>query len=228
MHKALRETKARFQPAVQEVIQNARGEAAHRAVYEAAFPAYAQTNPMIDMIFWRRLRVAFDEACRHGGRRVLDFGCGPGLMSEALALAGFSVTAVDLDLSPMRLLAERIQFSESTKFVEGDLPVLDLEPGSFDIIVALDVLEHISKREPYVRAFERLLVPGGVVIVSGPTENWLYRLGRKVAGKEEFTGHFHVCNIYDVAASLRERFKVQTVARIIWPATFFEILACHK
>ncbi len=206
MHKVLRETKARFQPAVQEVMKNTRGEAAHHAVYEAAFPAYAQTNPLIDMVFWRRLSVAFDEACRHDGRRALDFGCGPGLMSEALATAGFRVTAVDLDLSPKRLLEERLHFSKSITFVEGDLPTLDLAPESFDVIVALDVLEHISVRAPYVKAFERLMSPEGVLIVSGPTEDWLYRLGRTLAGKGEFSGHFHVCNIYDVATSLRERF----------------------
>jgi 2-polyprenyl-3-methyl-5-hydroxy-6-metoxy-1,4-benzoquinol methylase len=228
MHKVLRETKARFQPAVQKIMKTTRGEAENHAVYEAAFPAYAQTNPLIDLVFWRRLSVAFDEACRHGGRRALDFGCGPGLMSEALATAGFGVTAVDLDLSPNRLLEEQIRFSKSITFVEGDLPALDLAPESFDVILALDVLEHISERAPYVKAFERLLSPGGVVIVSGPTENWLYQLGRKVAGEGEFSGHFHVCNIDDVAASLRERFEVRTIARIIWPATLFEILACRK
>ena len=93
--------------------------------------------------------------------------------------------------------------------------------------MALDVLEHISPLTAYVDAFERLLAPEGVLIVSGPTESLLYRLGRRLAGRE-FTGHYHVSDIYDVAESLRERFEVRTVARVMWPATLFEVLSCRK
>lgn len=223
MHPVLRETKARFQPAVREILRTTHSD----ALDEAALPAYAHRNPLIDMVFWRRLSVAFDEARRHHGRRALDFGCGTGLMSEALAAAGFRVTAVDLDLGPKRLVGEQLAFSKSTTFIEGDLVKMDLAPESFDVIVALDVLEHISPVAPYVSAFERLLSPDGVLIVSGPTENGLYKLGRRLAGKE-FTGHYHVSDIHDVAESARERFEVRTVARIIWPATLFEVLSCRK
>ena len=45
-------------------------------------------NPLIDVVFWRRLSVAFAEACRQDGRRALDFGCGTGVMSETLAKGG--------------------------------------------------------------------------------------------------------------------------------------------
>jgi 2-polyprenyl-3-methyl-5-hydroxy-6-metoxy-1,4-benzoquinol methylase len=223
MHPVLRETKARFQPAVRDVLKTTRSH----ALDEAALPAYAHRNLLVDLVFWRRLSVAFAEAQRHAGRRALDFGCGTGLMSEALTSGGFHVTAVDLDLGPKRLLEERLTFSKSITFIEGDLVTLDRAPGSFDVIVALDVLEHISPLAPYVNAFERLLRPDGVLIVSGPTENWLYQLGRRLAGKE-FTGHYHVSDIHDVAKSVRERFEVRTVARVIWPATLFEVLSCRK
>lgn len=223
MHPILRQTKARFQPAVRALLRTTKSA----VLDEAALPAYAHTNPLIDMIFWRRLSVAFAEACRQEGRRALDFGCGTGLMSESLATAGFSVTAIDLNLGPKTLLEKSIHFAESTTFVEGDLLTLNLPPESFDVIVALDVLEHISPLEPYMRAFARVLAPGGILIVSGPTENWLYRLGRKVAG-QEFTGHYHVCDIYDVADSARMVFEVRTLARIIWPMTLFEVVACNK
>jgi 2-polyprenyl-3-methyl-5-hydroxy-6-metoxy-1,4-benzoquinol methylase len=208
---------------VRAVLRTKRGG----ALDEAALPAYAHSNPLVDMVFWRRLSVAFAEACRQDGRRALDFGCGTGVMSETLAKAGFAVTAIDLDLGPKRLLEERIGFDRSITFVEGDLLALGLPPGSFDVILALDVLEHISPLAPYMREFERLLTPGGVLVVSGPTENGLYRLGRKLAGAE-FTGHYHVCDIYDVAQSAGESFDVRTLARIIWPATLFEVLACRK
>ena len=223
MHPVLRETKARFQPAVRETLRTTAGH----ELNGAALPAYAHRNPLIDLIFWRRLSVAFDEARRHGGRRALDFGCGSGLMSEALAAAGFDVTAVDLDLGPKRALEKRLAFSKSIAFVEGDVLAQDLVPESFDVIMALDVLEHISPLAPYLSAFERALSPGGVLVISGPTESWLYKLGRSLAG-EEFTGHYHVSDIHDVAESARERFEVRVVARVFWPATLFEVLSCRK
>lgn len=223
MDPLVRETRAVFQPAVRAVLREARGG----ALDEAALPAYAHSNPLIDIVFWRRLTVALAEARRQEGRRALDFGCGTGVMSEALAKAGFAVTAVDLDLGPKKLLEERVRFAPSITFIEGDLLTLTIPPESFDVIVALDVLEHISPLGPYVSAFDRLLAPGGVLIVSGPTENWLYRLGRRLAGAE-FTGHYHVCDIDDVAASARRYFEVRTLERIIWPATLFEVLACRK
>jgi len=219
----LRETKSRFKAAVRAVLRTNRGG----ALDEAALPAYAHSNPVIDLVFWRRLSVAFAEASRQQGRRALDFGCGTGVMSETLAKAGFSVTAIDLDLGPKRLLEKRVGFDRSIEFLEGDLLALGLSAGSFDVIMALDVLEHISPLAPYMRAFERLLAPVGVLIVSGPTENGLYRLGRRLAGKE-FTGHYHVCDVYDVAQSAREILDVRTLARIFWPATLFEVLACRK
>jgi 2-polyprenyl-3-methyl-5-hydroxy-6-metoxy-1,4-benzoquinol methylase len=223
MHPVLRETKARFQPAMREILRTTLG----RELDGAALPAYGHRNPLIDLIFWRRLSVAFDEARRDGGRRVLDFGCGTGVMSEALAKAGFHVTAVDLDLGPKRALEERLDFSKSIAFFEGDLAALNLAPESHDVIVALDVLEHISPLAPYLSAFERVLSPGGTLIISGPTESWLYRLGRRLAG-EEFTGHYHVSDIHNVAESTRERFEVRTVARLVWPLTLFEVLSCRK
>ena len=223
IHPVLRDTKARFQPAIRDVLKTTRSH----ALDEAALPAYAHRNLLVNAVFWRRLSLAFAEAQRHAGRRALDFGCGTGLMSEALAIGGFQVTAIDTDLGPKRQLEGRLTFSQSITFVEGDLATMDLAPGSFDVIVALDVLEHVSPLAPYVNAFERLLGPAGVLIVSGPTENWLYRLGRRLAGKE-FTGHYHVSNIHDVAESVSERFEVRTVARVIWPATLFEVLSCRR
>ena len=60
---------------------------------------------------------------------------------------------------------------------------MNFKEASFDIIYALDVLEHINDLEPYVTLFSKLLVPGGTVIISGPTENIFYKIGRKIAGK---------------------------------------------
>lgn len=223
MRPALRGIKERFQPAIRAILKTRRGA----ALDEAALPAYAHRNPLVEWVFWRRLDVALREVDRHGGSRALDFGCGTGVMSEALAVAGFHVTATDQTLEPLKLVRERVGFSTSIEFHEGDLASLDLPPGSFDVVVALDVLEHVSPLAPCLEALAGLLRPDGILVISGPTESFLYRLGRALAGPE-FTGHYHQHDVRDVAASARTLFDVKTVARLVWPATLFEILTCRR
>lgn len=70
-----------------------------------------------------------------------------------------------------------------------------LPEGGFHTVFALDVLEHIPDIQPLLGRLRSLLRPGGRIVLSGPTENWLYRLGRAISG---FSGHYHVANIYQI------------------------------
>ena len=85
--------------------------------------------------------------------------------------------------------------------------------GRFAAIFALDSLEHNDDIAPILAAFARALQPGGVFILSGPTESVLYKLGRAVAG---FSGHYPVQTIYDIERQVAERFsrKARTLAPV--------------
>jgi 2-polyprenyl-3-methyl-5-hydroxy-6-metoxy-1,4-benzoquinol methylase len=107
-HESFPAIKRRFKSAVQSILD-------HHSSYEideAALPAYAHKNPFIDDIFWRRIKIAYHYALANGSQRVLDFGCGTGLLSYALAAAGKDVVAIDLNLGPLHrcsLLQLRVQ-----------------------------------------------------------------------------------------------------------------------
>ena len=192
---------------------------------EAALPAYAHKNPLIDFIFWRRLHQSYQYAMQRipKGGKVLDFGCGTGVLSYALA-ENYEVTAVDIEFSPLRKVQEQIQFPPNINFLEGTLASFTLPQNSFDAIFALDVLEHMSDQEltSYMTQFQQLLKKDGTLIVSGPTENWLYQIGRKLAG-QRFTGSYHESNIHRIISILSEQASVKRLARIIYPFTLFEI-----
>ena len=64
----------------------------------------------------------------------------------------------------------------------------ELATASVDAIVAAEVLEHVEPLAPVLARFHTWLRPGGQLLVSLPTENRLYRLGRRLAG---FSGHYH-------------------------------------
>jgi 2-polyprenyl-6-hydroxyphenyl methylase/3-demethylubiquinone-9 3-methyltransferase len=102
------------------------------------------------------------------GARVLDVGCGGGLLSEALAKSGAQVTAIDL--APNLLKVARLHGLESRVKVEYRQTVVealaDETPASFDAVTCMEMLEHVPDPASIVRACARLLRPGGRLFLS--------------------------------------------------------------
>jgi len=102
------------------------------------------------------------------GARVLDVGCGGGLLSEALARQGAQVTAIDL--APELVKVARLHRLESG--LEVDYRVQSVEdlaaeaPGSFDAITCMEMLEHVPRPGAILEACATLLKPGGKLFLS--------------------------------------------------------------
>ncbi|HEX5756103.1 MAG TPA: bifunctional 2-polyprenyl-6-hydroxyphenol methylase/3-demethylubiquinol 3-O-methyltransferase UbiG [Arenimonas sp.] len=102
------------------------------------------------------------------GARVLDVGCGGGLLSEALAGEGADVVA--LDLAPELIEIAKLHLLESARKVDYRLQsvesLADSEPGSFDAITCMEMLEHVPDPLSVIRACASLLKPGGRLFLS--------------------------------------------------------------
>jgi 2-polyprenyl-6-hydroxyphenyl methylase/3-demethylubiquinone-9 3-methyltransferase len=102
------------------------------------------------------------------GARVLDVGCGAGLLSEALAGEGAHVVA--LDLAPELVEVAKLHLLESG--LEVDYRLVSVEalaeqvPGSFDAITCMEMLEHVPDPGSVLQACATLLKPGGKLFVS--------------------------------------------------------------
>lgn len=115
-------------------------------------------------------RVALvDDWVGLAGKRVADVGCGGGLLSEAMAGRGAVVTG--LDLSAEALAVARLHLHESgvqgvsyRECSAGELA--DDEPGSFDVVTCMELLEHVPDPAALLGDCARLLVPGGSLVVS--------------------------------------------------------------
>ena len=99
---------------------------------------------------------------------VLDVGCGGGLLSEALAKEGAKVTA--LDLAPELIKVAKLHRLESGVAVDYRLQSVEAlaaeQPGSFDAITCMEMLEHVPDPSAIITACATLLKPGGQLFLS--------------------------------------------------------------
>ena len=99
---------------------------------------------------------------------VLDVGCGGGLLSEALAKEGAKVTA--LDLAPELIKVAKLHRLESGVSVDYRLQSVEAlaaeQPGSFDAITCMEMLEHVPDPSAIIAACASLLKPGGQLFLS--------------------------------------------------------------
>jgi 2-polyprenyl-6-hydroxyphenyl methylase/3-demethylubiquinone-9 3-methyltransferase len=107
------------------------------------------------------------------GARVLDVGCGGGLLCEALARAGSTV--VGIDLAPGMIEAARLHAAEQQLPIEYRVAAAEMvvtsEPSSFDIVTCMEMLEHVPEPASTMAAFAGLLRPGGQLFVSTINRN---------------------------------------------------------
>lgn len=102
------------------------------------------------------------------GLRLLDIGCGGGLLSEPMTRLGFSVTGVDASERNIGTAsAHAAEQKLAIDYRAGTAEALEAEgAGPFDVILNMEVIEHVADPGEYLRTCSRLLAPGGLMIVA--------------------------------------------------------------
>ena len=107
------------------------------------------------------------------GKKVLDVGCGGGILAEAMAGAGADVCGIDL--SDKALKVARLHLYESGKNVDYQLvsaeDFAEQHAGEFDVVTCMEMLEHVPDPASVVAACARLVKPGGRVFFSTLNRN---------------------------------------------------------
>lgn len=109
------------------------------------------------------------------GKRVLDVGCGAGLLCEPLARLGAAVTGIDA--APENVEAAKAHAALSGLTIDYRAgSVEDLGGDMFDLVTSLEVVEHVTDPRVFVAGLAAALAPGGLLILSTPNRTLLSRL----------------------------------------------------
>jgi len=142
----------------------------------------------VDVDLWNEHLSRYAFAARLARRkRVLDVGCGAGYGSAELALSASSVTGVDVDPGAVAYAAEHYSRPNLT-FQAGGAASLPFDDASFDLVVAFEVIEHLSNWEVLLSEARRVLAPGGQFVVSTPNKAY-YAESRRLHGPNPFHEH---------------------------------------
>ncbi|HEX3693149.1 MAG TPA: class I SAM-dependent methyltransferase [Solirubrobacteraceae bacterium] len=142
-----------------------------------------QTHQAEDRHWWyqgRRhvIEAAVERLALPARARILDAGCGSGRNMVELARHG-EVTGVELSPTSVRLARDR----QVGEVLEGSVLDMDLDEGSFDLTVSLDVIEHLQDDVAALRELRRVTKPGGALLVTVPAYQWLW------SGHDEVNHH---------------------------------------
>lgn len=133
---------------------------------ESEFRPLHQINPL--RLEW------INHLCTLKDRRVLDVGCGGGILSDSMARKGAQVLGIDLSTKALKvaeLHALEVQ-TPRVKFQEISAEALaDQQPASFDVVTCMEMLEHVPDPAAIVRACATLVKPGGWVFFSTLNRN---------------------------------------------------------
>lgn len=97
------------------------------------------------------------------GHDILDIGCGGGFLSNAMALNGHNVTGIDLSPSSLKVAADH-DLSGSVNYIVANAYHLPFEDETFDVVSAMDFLEHVEDPFLVIKEASRVLKKGGIFI----------------------------------------------------------------
>ena len=169
-----------------------------RTIEETCIPSYLHPNLAAAGVAWALLFAAARLYHRFAPPGpVLDFGAASGELAHVLP-AGTPYEFVEADEAMARALLD-----SNPGAVRHALQTLD--PGRYAAVLALDSLEHNDDVGALLDRLRPALRPDGVLILSGPTENALYRLGRRLAG---FSAAYHKTTIHHIERDTAARFAL--------------------
>lgn len=127
----------------------------------------------------RRQRV-YELLDSYNRGKVLDIGCGPGIMVDHLINKGFEFFGVDISREMINECKRKFGHIKSAHFSVGNIEKLQFSDSYFDVVVNMGVVEYLDDDKPAVEEMARVLKPGGIVIITLPNKLSPYRVWDRI------------------------------------------------
>ena len=139
------------------------------------------------------------------GHSVLDIACGEGYGSNILAGKAASVVGVDICEDAVRHAREKY-IRKNLNFIQGDCTDIPLGDASVEVVVSFETIEHHDQHDEFLSEIKRVLVPGGLLIISSPDR-------REYSDVTGYDNEYHVKELYlsEFDALLKQHFSYQTL-----------------
>ncbi len=164
------------------------------------------------------LRGSAAERLIGSGERLLDIGCGEGSMARRLKDRFHELHGIDISPEAVKLAVQNGLIAKVANLNNEPVPYTD---AFFDVVVSLDVIEHIFDPIQFLREIHRILRPGGELVLSTPNIRKIQRIASLIKGRFPRTsydpvgfdgGHLHYFTSLDLKILLEEqKFKVQLI-----------------
>ena len=132
---------------------------------ESEFRPLHEINPL--RLDWINEQIPLD------GKKIIDVGCGGGILTESMAARGAVVTGIDMAPTPLQVA--KLHLKESGHQVDYQQTTAEAmakeHAGEFDIVTCMEMLEHVPDPASVVRACAKLVKPGGMVFLSTINRN---------------------------------------------------------
>ena len=133
---------------------------------EGEFKPLHQINPL-------RLNYVLEKAAGLFGKRVLDVGCGGGILAESMAKEGAIVTGLDMGKEPLEVARlHALETGTQLTYIQSTIEDHALEnAGTYDVVTCMEMLEHVPDPLSVIRSCAALIKPGGHVFFSTLNRN---------------------------------------------------------
>lgn len=176
---------------------------------------YGSSNPIVRAYFWSRLRSMAKMVQRTSVAVILDIGCGEGQLLKLIADEQTGSPCIGIDINRDIYLAKeeaKLEHYQNVHFLRADCTHLPLRPECSQLAFCASVLEHLHNVQAALHEVSGVLAPGGKLVAGIPTENWAYRLGRKVARLRKPVDHYYSAEYLE--AMLKREFTQHRVLKL--------------
>jgi 2-polyprenyl-3-methyl-5-hydroxy-6-metoxy-1,4-benzoquinol methylase len=182
-------------------------------------PYYYYYHPIFGFLYRARIKQALSLLNQHYGE-ILELGYGSGIMIPALASIGNSVSGIDTVTDPVKAMRNLTKIGVNVSLVQGDLCDMRYQSETFDLVVAISILEHICDIEEVVKKVHNILRPGGHFLVGMPRVNDFMTVAFNAIGYRNIKAH-HITNHKQFLRLSSSHFELARFARIpSWAPVF--------